>query len=118
MPTTIRVLVWGPSGLLRDLIERLLTREPDFEVFTAGAADEDLLLIIEANRPHVIAVTAEDRQSIIACSEFLMGEDGGAVLSVVDDGRTLHIWQSPSERKVLEDLSPDQLVATVRAAVR
>ena len=37
MPTSIKVLVWGRAGLARDIVLRLLAREPDFEVAASGA---------------------------------------------------------------------------------
>ena len=113
----VQVLFWGPPTILSAIITQTVSREPSFMVTTPSIDAMTLLQAIEACEPDVIVTTIQSREVERACGEFLSAHDRGAVLTVLNDGRTGTLSGSGAEPMPLKEVSVDSLVEAIHQAV-
>ena len=115
----VQVLFWGPQSFLSAIITETVSRDP--AGFTVTAPDVQAMSLkdaISAVQPDIIIITTmECREVTAACREFLAACEHGAVLSVMNDGRTGLLARSGAEPRPLDDVSIDSLVAAIRGIV-
>jgi hypothetical protein len=109
----IRVAVSDPPGLLRDIITRVVLHTPDMTLVDDNGGDgpgvDDFDVLIELH---------EEPGELERVPTLLVRRARPRVLAVADHGRDSVFWELLPRAVPIKDLSPEELVQIIRAAVR
>jgi len=115
----IRILLLHVPGLIRAVLAEAFAAEPDMQLVdapgeTAGAADDALA---HAD-PDVVIVGLEAGEPPLVCLETLRRLPHVKVLALEGQGREVSMYELRPTRTMLGPLSPSDVVASVRRALR
>ena len=114
--TPIRVLLVGMAPILRDIVRQAVERQEDMEVVAEAAEGHRLRAEVEGSGAGVVIVGLEDADAVEACAAVVAERPATKVLGLEADGRRGILYALRVPRVALDDLSPEGLVAAVRAA--
>ena len=113
--TRIRVVLVGIPQLLADIVEELITRQPDIELVGSVAADRDLAVAIGRTRPDVVLCRASGAALPAAYSEILEADPHVRLLAIDPGDRTGFVYDLRPVRTPLE-VWPQGLIEAIRSA--
>ena len=106
------------SGILGGIIRRNLAAVSEVALIADLRFDGVTQLAEELRRadPDVVVWVLDDERTIAEHAELFQAGRGRSVIAVLDDGRRTACWQLRPHRIVLDPLSVDNLVDTLRDA--
>ena len=113
MAKCIRVLGASVPRILCEIIEDVITAEPDME-FRASSGAAPLVAEVEEAAADVVIVGDVDMQHVTA---LLRARSDLKILAIVAEGREAFLYQLRPERVRLREASPKILVSAIREAV-
>src|SRR5262245_8099231 len=111
----VRVLVAVMPTLLEGIIVRALEREFDFRVSLASLKNGCSWVDVASQMSPDVVITTESADD--RATEFLLRHPRTKVLALKDDGRQAFLFKLMPERISLGELSPDEIVRTIRSVV-
>jgi DNA-binding NarL/FixJ family response regulator len=115
---TIRILLASLPTLLREVVEAVLAREPDFVILEAPASPGSLADLAEALRPDVIITGASSTCPAPRVVRLFEGSPRLKVFCVAASGSDVDLLELRPEQQSLGELAPRDLVGAIRGAVR
>ena len=112
--TPIRVAVTGLPQMVNDLISSILEREADVEIVGRGAAEE-LSHYVVLTKAQVV-VTASSPAFAKTAQSLLLKHPTLVLMTISSDGRTARRYRLVGECQNVREVSPDELLETIRAA--
>jgi DNA-binding NarL/FixJ family response regulator len=102
--------------MVREMIEALVSAEPGMEI--VGSFDLDATVASEVDRTNatVVVVADGERQVASVCNDLLAARSALKALAVIDDGGESFLCELRPYRVPLGVLSPERLLAILRAA--
>jgi DNA-binding NarL/FixJ family response regulator len=108
---TIRVALVGTRPRLRDILADVVAREQDMELMHyGGGPDADLI----AARPDVVVCEIENPFDIQLPTRLLRAVPQARVLMVADTGKQAAVYELRPTRKVLPNVSIDEVIEAIR----
>ena len=104
----IRILLADMSEMLRDIVARILKREPGFEVYTA---ELDVTHALEETEADVVITATRDEGAQL---DILWLHPRLRVLVLRDDGREASLYRLQPQERFLGKVSPESLVEAIR----
>ena len=112
-----RILLVDVSRLVGEMVEGAVVRTNDMGVVGSTSLDE-LLDTARASTPDVVIVGIDAHNGLPdACLELLLERPRVKVLAIEEHGGTARLYELRPERVEIGDVSPDEVVESIRAAV-
>jgi DNA-binding NarL/FixJ family response regulator len=111
----IRILLLHVPGLIRAVLAEAFAAEPDMQLVDAAGAADDALAHAD---PDVVIVGLEAGEPPLVCLETLRRLPHVKVLALEGQGREVSMYELRPTRTMLGPLSPSDVVASVRRALR
>ncbi len=112
-PIDMRVLIWGVSQMLRDVISSIVTGEPNLEVITLDDTDVELAVAIKWQNPDVIIMGDLNDQFEDVCADFLLAPViPRKIVAIAQDEKSASVYNL--ERMLIEELSTERLLTAIR----
>ena len=112
-----RVLLIG-RRLLRDLVEQLLSAEPDIEIVGSDELGSTLVAAADATSATLVILADGEGELGDACVKLLRARPRLRAMAIVNDGREGWLYELRPHRELVceGELSRERLVTAVRAA--
>lgn len=104
----IRVAISDLPGVLRDVIAMTVMRAPDMAL-VGGDPEGGFDVLIELH---------DRREALERVPELLVRRASSSVVGVAERGHESVLWELRPEHVSLNELTPDELLAAIRASVR
>jgi DNA-binding NarL/FixJ family response regulator len=112
----IRVLIGDAPTMLRDILERAISNQPDMEVIVEPVVRERLPR--DQTAPDVVLVAVSDSDPGERARELLVQWPASHALMIAEHGHQVLMYDLQPRRVALGEMSPDQLVDAIRSAIR
>jgi DNA-binding NarL/FixJ family response regulator len=112
----IRILIVGIPRLLHELIERAMGAEPDMEIVSRSDSLADFAEVAEREEPDFAIVALTDSRLPGECREFLDERARVKLFGIGPADGQATLYRLRPERVVLGEVSPQEVVAAIRAA--
>jgi DNA-binding NarL/FixJ family response regulator len=114
-PPPVRVVLADMSRLTRELISRILEKEPGTHVVRdATAASVPLRRLVEETGAHVVIIGGDAADELAECRELLEERALLRMVVVSADGRDAHLHGIRAYETVVDDFSPRFVLDLVR----
>lgn len=113
----IRVLIRGAPNMLRDILDQLISNEPDMEVISESPLPAPAPAA-QALPPDVVVVGVADSEPGESARVLLDRWPRSHALMITARGHRVLMYELLPQRVDLGEISPVQLVETIRSAVR
>jgi DNA-binding NarL/FixJ family response regulator len=114
MVERIKILVFGSSRLLREVVVDILAEAPEIDVVTEVPEPEQLTARAGATSPDCVIASLEDADLSTLLPHLLLRGPRMKVLALTDDGRTGFLYELRPERVPVGELSSETLLDVVR----
>jgi len=118
----VRILVWHLPRILREIVQEILTREPDFHVVTPAGTEPTIHEAINEHRPDAVIASGGIIDNAHREERFVTGllntNPRLRLVMIRDNGRNADLWEMRPVNLLLKDISPDHLVTVIRNSVR
>ena len=112
---SVRVLIAQLPRLLQDIVEDLLTHQPDIEVMGSGLSEQALPGRVATQHPDVVIVACE-QDAVEQVARGVLGADPAKVLAVTRGGREACLFELQPRYVSLGEVSPSTLLSAIRSA--
>ncbi len=102
--------------MLRDILERAISNQPDMEVIVEPVVRERLPR--DQTAPDVVLVAVSDSDPGERARELLVQWPASHALMIAEHGHQVLMYDLQPRRVALGEMSPDQLVDAIRSAIR
>jgi hypothetical protein len=109
--SSIRIVVGEIPRLLRDIIEKAITQEPDMTLVEAVGAD--LATLVRRSGADVAIVADDPLDCDARHTEALVEHPNLKIVVLADNGREAHLLEL--RRDLMPDISPRALIDVIRA---
>lgn len=99
------------------MVERAVARTHDMRVVGRASSLDELLLLARATEHDVVIVGLHDSDLPPACIELLLERPRMKVLGIEEQAGHAQLYELRPEQVEIGELSPDEVVDTIRAAV-
>jgi DNA-binding NarL/FixJ family response regulator len=115
-----RIVLAGMPRLMLEIVERLLAKQPDLHVVARIAPHGNVRTAVRRHRADVLIVGASDDtgEGDAAADEAPQNAFDcrpATVVVVSESGRHGTVWAMRPQGKLVDDLSAERLIATIRA---
>ncbi|HEX4525383.1 MAG TPA: hypothetical protein VH108_01420 [Gaiellaceae bacterium] len=117
MVEQLGILLVDLSRLVGEMVERALARTHDMRVVGRAASLEELHEIAQAMDPDVVIVGLQDVELLQACLDLLLERPRMKVLGIEEHAGRAQLYELRPEQVEIGEVSPDEVVDTIRAAV-
>jgi len=104
--------------MLGDIVREIVDAQPDMQVVGRLVDARELVRTAIATDADFVVLGLEDGRLPGSCDQLLELDPAIRVLAVDGDGRRSFVYQLEPRMRPLGELSPDALVAAIRAAMR
>jgi DNA-binding NarL/FixJ family response regulator len=120
-PRLLRIAIIEDDAIIRSLLEKLVTKQPDMELTGAWGTGEAALAALASQRPDVVVVDLElpgiSGEDCLRALSGMMPATALVVLSVHDDPeRVFAALRAGANGYLLKGIPPAELVAGIHAA--
>lgn len=112
----IRILIVGMPRLLRELVERAVSEQTGMEVVATSAELAAFGETVAATRPEFAIVPADNGELPLDCRDFFRERARVKVIGIGPIDGHAYLYKLCPERVALGEISPDDVVAAIRAA--
>ena len=111
----VGIALEGMPKLLQGIVLDMLTRQPDFAVFVIEEGREDLVEAIGTHLLDVLITVVPHAESATPPIELLYARPCLKVLGLQSNGQSAVLFSLRPETSQIAEVSPNQLVATIRS---
>jgi chemotaxis response regulator CheB len=114
----IRILLAELPRMLRDIVERVVSTQPDMEIVGAAAGADTLSDDVARTTPDVVILAMARDASPHRFDGLLVDRPALSILAITEDGRGAYRYEMRPQVLPLTEVSPSGLLDAIRASVR